>query len=424
MKTNSSNKRIGNQMKIVVIGGSGFIGKKLVNNLREEGHEVVAASPSSGVNTLTGEGLAEALAGAQVVVDVANSPSFEDKAAMEFFETSGHNLFAAEAAAGIGHHVALSVVGTERLQEMGYFRAKLAQENLIKASGVPYTIVRATQFFEFIGAIAQSGTVGQTVHLPPALFQPIVSDDVAEILAEVTLAAPVNGTIEIAGPERVGLDELVGRFLRATKDPREVVTDIHARYFGLEVNDQTLTPGLNPRIGPTFFEDWLSRSITQNQNSSAGSAPKSSRPSPRKIALGLLLFLCGIAFATPCVSAGSAHDTANEKSKVTLVYEHVLPNVPGKSIKGVLVEYQPGGSSPAHTHADSAFIYATVLEGAIRSQVNNGPVIVYRAGESFSEMPGDHHGVSANASETEPARLLAVFVVDTNEKNLTTNDTK
>jgi quercetin dioxygenase-like cupin family protein len=343
---------------------------------------------------------------------------------MEFFEKSGHNLFAAEAAAGIGHHVALSVVGTERLQAMGYFHAKLAQENLIKASGVPYTIVRATQFFEFMGAIAQSATVAQTVHLPPALVQPIVSDDVAHLLTEVTLAAPVNGMIEIAGPERVGLDELVGRFLRATKDPREVVTDIHARYFGLEVNDQTLTPGLNPRIGPTFFEDWLSRSIPQNQTSSAGSARKSSRPSPRKIAPGLLLFLWGIAFATPCVSAGSAHDTSNEKSKVTLVYEHVLPNVPGKSIKGVLVEYQPGGSSPAHTHPDSAFIYATVLEGAIRSQVNNGPVIVYRAGESFSEMPGDHHGVSANASETEPARLLAVFVVDTDEKNLTTNDTK
>ena len=279
MKTNSSNKRIGNHRKIVVIGGSGLIGKKLVNNLREEGHEVVAASPSSGVNTLTGEGLAEALAGAQVVVDVANSPSFEDKAAMEFFETSGHNLFAAEAAAGIGHHVALSVVGTERVQEMGYFRAKLAQENLIKASGVPYTIVRATQFFEFMGAIAESATVGQTVHLPPALFQPMASDDVARILAEVAVAAPVNGTIEIAGPERVGLDEFVRRFLCSTKDPREVVTDIHGRYFGLEVNDQSLTPGLNPRIGPTFFEDWLSRSIPQNQTSSAGSASKLSRPS-------------------------------------------------------------------------------------------------------------------------------------------------
>jgi quercetin dioxygenase-like cupin family protein len=343
---------------------------------------------------------------------------------MEFFETSGHNLLAAEAAAGVGHHVALSVVGTERLQQMGYFRAKLAQENLIKVSGIPYTIVRATQFFEFMGAIAQSATVGQTVHLPSAAFQPIAAEDVAAALTDVALGEPLNDTVEVAGPERTGLDEFIRRFLRGTKDPREVITDAKARYFGLEVNDQTLTPGLNPRIGPTFFEDWLSRSIPQNQASSAGSAPKTSRPSPRKSALGLLLFLCGIAFATPCVSAGSAHDTSNEKSKVTLVYEHVLPNVPGKSIKGVLVEYQPGGSSPAHTHPGSAFIYATVLQGAIRSQVNNGPVIVYRAGESFSEMPGDHHGVSANASETEPARLLAVFVVDTDEKNLTTNDTK
>jgi uncharacterized protein YbjT (DUF2867 family)/quercetin dioxygenase-like cupin family protein len=424
MKTNSSNKRIDNHMKIVVIGGSGLIGKKVVNNLREKGHEVVAASLSSGVNTLTGEGLAEALAGAQVVVDVANSPSFEDKAAMEFFETSGHNLFAAEAAAGIGHHVALSVVGTERLQAMGYFRAKLAQENLIKASGVPYTIVRATQFFEFLGAIAQSATEGQTVQLPSAAFQPIAAEDVAAALADVALGEPLNDTVEVAGPERTGLDELVRRFLRGTKDPREVITDTKARYFGLAVNDQTLVPGMKARIAPTWLEDWISRSIPQNQASSAGSASKSSHPSPRKIALGLLLFLCGIAFATPCVSAGSAHDTSNEKSKVTLVYEHVLPNVPGKSIKGVLVEYQPGGSSPAHTHPDSAFIYATVLEGAIRSQVNNGPVIVYRAGESFSEMPGDHHSVSANASQTEPARLLAVFVVDTNEKNLTTNDPK
>jgi uncharacterized protein YbjT (DUF2867 family) len=248
-------------MKIVVIGGTGLIGTKLVNKLRRSGHEVVAASPASGVNTITGEGLAEALAGAQVVVDLANSPSFEDKAVLEFFDTSGRNLLAAEAAAGVGHHVALSVVGTDRLQESGYFRGKMAQENLIKASKIPYTILRSTQFFEFMRGIAQSGTVGQTVHLSPALVQPIVSDDVADLMADVTLGAPVNGTIEIAGPERVRLDELVGRFLRATQDPREVVTDIHARYFGVELNDQSLTPGDNPRIAPTRFEDWLSRSI-------------------------------------------------------------------------------------------------------------------------------------------------------------------
>jgi uncharacterized protein YbjT (DUF2867 family) len=255
--------RMINNMKIVVIGGSGLIGTKLVNNLRQHGQEVVAASPSSGVNTITGEGLAKALTGAQVVVDVSNAPSWEDKAVLEFFETSGRNLSAAEAAAGVGHHVALSVVGTDRLLASGYFRAKMAQEDLIKASGIPYTIVRATQFFEFMGGIAQLSTVGKTVHLPPALWQPIAADDVASALADVTLGAPENGMIEIAGPERAGLDELVGRFLGATKDPREVITDVDARYYGLVVNDQSLTPGANPRIGPTRFEDWLSRSIPQ-----------------------------------------------------------------------------------------------------------------------------------------------------------------
>jgi uncharacterized protein YbjT (DUF2867 family) len=250
-------------MKIVVIGGSGLIGTKLVNNLRQQGHEVVAASPSSGVNTITGEGLAEALAGAQVVVDVANSPSWEDKAVLEFFETSGRNLLAAEAIAGVRHHVALSVVGTERLLASGYFRAKMAQENLIKASPVPYTIVRATQFFEFVGGIAQSATDGQTVRLSPALVQPIVSDDVAAALVQVVVDAPLNGTVELAGPEPIRLDELVRRFLSARRDARNVTTDVHALYFGIELNDQSLTPGDNPRIGPTRFEDWLSRSRPQ-----------------------------------------------------------------------------------------------------------------------------------------------------------------
>jgi uncharacterized protein YbjT (DUF2867 family) len=250
-------------MKIVVIGGSGLIGTKLVNKLRERGHEALAASPASGVNTITGEGLAEALAGAQVVVDVANSPSWEDKAVLEFFETSGRNLLAAEVSAGVRHHVALSVVGTERLLQSGYFRAKMAQENLIKASKIPYTIVRATQFFEFVNGIAQSATDGQTVRLPPALMQPIVSDDVAAALADVAINAPVNGMIELAGPELIRQDELVRRFLSAKQDARQVVTDVHARYYGVELNDQSLTPGDNPRIGPTRFEDWLSRSIPQ-----------------------------------------------------------------------------------------------------------------------------------------------------------------
>jgi uncharacterized protein YbjT (DUF2867 family) len=253
-------------IKIVVIGGSGLIGTKLVNNLRQHGQEVVAASPSSGVNTITGEGLAKALTGAQVVIDVSNAPSWEDKAVLEFFETSARNLSAAEAAAGVGHHVALSVVGTDRLLASGYFRAKMAQENLIKTSGIPYTIVRATQFFEFLGGVAQFGTVDKTVHLPPALWQPIAADDVASALAEVAFDAPVNGMIEIAGPDRAGIDELVRRFLGATKDPREVIRDVNARYYDLVVNDQSLTPGDNPRIGATSFEDWLQRYLTQNKS--------------------------------------------------------------------------------------------------------------------------------------------------------------
>ena len=251
------------QMKTVVIGGSGLIGKKLVNNLQQSGQEVVAASPSSGVNTITGEGLAQAFTGAQVVVDVSNAPSWEDKAVLEFFETSARNLSTAEAAAGVRHHIALSVVGTERLLTSGYFRAKMAQENLIKGSGVPYTIVRATQFFEFIGGIAQFSTVGETVHLPSALWQPIAADDVATALAEITLAAPANGIIELAGPERAGLDQLVARFLAGTNDQRKVITDPKALYYGVELNDQSLTPGANPLIGATFFEDWLDRYLAQ-----------------------------------------------------------------------------------------------------------------------------------------------------------------
>ena len=249
-------------MNLVVIGGSGLIGSKLVNKLRHLGHSVVPASPSSGVNTITGEGLARALSGAQVVVDVSNAPSWEDNAVLEFFKTSTSNLLAAEADAGAGHHVALSVVGTDRLLVSGYFRAKMAQEELIKAAKRPYTIVRATQFFEFVEGIAQSATDGQTVRLSSAFIQPILSDDVADALAEVTLGAPVNGMVELAGPERLPLDELVRRYLSAKQDDRQVVADVHARYFGIELNDRSLTPGDNPRIGPTRFTDWLSRTGT------------------------------------------------------------------------------------------------------------------------------------------------------------------
>jgi len=246
-------------MKVVVIGGSGLIGTKLVNKLRQRGHIVVAASPASGVNTITGEGLADAVAGADVVVDVANSPSFEDKAVLEFFVTSGRNLLAAEAVAGVKYHIALSVVGTDRLPDSGYLRAKMAQEELIEASKIPYTIVRSTQFFDFLGGIAQSSTDGKTIRLSPALFQPIASDDVAAALTEVTLGAPVNGIIEIAGPERVGIAELVQRFLSAKHDDRTVVADPYARYFGVELSDQSLVPGGRARIAATRFEDWLSK---------------------------------------------------------------------------------------------------------------------------------------------------------------------
>jgi uncharacterized protein YbjT (DUF2867 family) len=244
-------------MKIVVIGGTGLIGSKLVALLRRRGEEVLAASPESGVNTITGAGLTEALAGAQVVVDVANSPSFEDTAVMKFFETSGRNLLAAEAAAGVRHHVALSVVGTDRLQDSGYFRAKMAQENLIKASGIPYTILRSTQFFEFMGRIADSGGDGKTVHVSPALVQPILSDDVVEALADIVLGQPANGTVEVAGPEKFRLDELVSLVLNAKHDARKVIADMHARYFGAELNNETLIPGSSPLVGGTRFATWL-----------------------------------------------------------------------------------------------------------------------------------------------------------------------
>jgi uncharacterized protein YbjT (DUF2867 family) len=247
-------------MKIVVIGGTGLIGKKLIPLLRERGHEAVAASPASGVNTLTGEGLAEVLAGAQVVVDVSNSPSFEDKAVLEFFETSGRNLLAAEAAARVAHHVALSVVGADRIPDSGYLRAKVAQERLIKASGVPYAIVRATQFFEFLGAIAGLGADGGAVRVPDAPMQPLAADDVAAALADVAVGAPTNATWELAGPEAQSIAAFVRRALAAGGDTRRVVADPQARYFGAALDARGLTPdGANPRIGPTRFEEWLSR---------------------------------------------------------------------------------------------------------------------------------------------------------------------
>jgi uncharacterized protein YbjT (DUF2867 family) len=246
-------------MKIVVIGGSGLIGSKLVTKLREHGHETVAASPNSGVNTVTGEGLAEALKGASVVVDVSNSPSWEDGAVMNFFETSTRNLLTGEATAGIGHHVALSVVGSERMPESGYFRAKVAQEKLIMESPVPYTIVRATQFFEFVKGLADISMEGGKAHLPPVLFQPMAADDVATALARISVGPPVNGIVDIAGPEQFRLDELVRRRLASLKDPREVIADPRARYSGAVIDDRTLVPERDAQLGETRFETWLTQ---------------------------------------------------------------------------------------------------------------------------------------------------------------------
>ena len=248
-------------MKIVVIGGSGLIGSKLVSKLREHGHEALAASPESGVNTLTGEGLAEALEGASVVVDVSNSPSFEDAAVMAFFKTATGNLLAAEAAAGVAHHVALSVVGTERLTESGYFRAKLAQEELIQGSSIPYSIVRATQFYEFIKRIAADATDGDTVRLPPALIQPMAADAVASVVGQVAVGEPLNGMVEVAGPEQFRLDELVRGVLAKLDDPREVVTDPQARYFGLSPSERALLPGPDARIAGIRFGGWLQQQL-------------------------------------------------------------------------------------------------------------------------------------------------------------------
>jgi uncharacterized protein YbjT (DUF2867 family) len=246
-------------MKIVVIGGSGLIGSKLVPKLREHGHEAIAASPNSGVNSVTGEGLAEVMKGTSVVVDVSNAPSWEDSAVMNFFETSTRNLLTHEASAKVGHHVALSVVGSERMLESGYFRAKIAQENLIKSSSIPFSIVRATQFFEFVKGIADFSTAGNKVRLPSALIQPMAADDVASGVGRIAMGSPVNGTVEIGGPEKFRLDELVRRGLAAWKDPRDVVADPHAGYYGVQVSERTLLPADDAQLGETHFDTWLSQ---------------------------------------------------------------------------------------------------------------------------------------------------------------------
>ena len=404
-----------NKMKIVVIGGSGLIGSKVVNILRQRGHEVVAASPSTGVNTLTGEGLAEALAGAQVVVDVANSPSFEDKPALDFFETSGRNLLSAEKTAGVKHHVALSVVGTDRLlgsglgSLSGYFRAKMAQENLIKASGIPFTIVHATQFFEFVKSIVQSATGASTIQLSSVLMQPMASDDVAAAVAEVALGQPVNGMIEIAGPDQIRQDELIRQYLSATGDPRQVVTDGKAGYFGIAVNDQSLVPGDNPRLGTTRFEEWLSRSTPQKKAVERQSAPASNLPGT--VTKVVTMLLCGIVFAALSkVAITMAATTEPLEAKVTELFSKDLPECPGKEGLMITVEYPPGSVDPIHRHPGHGFIY--VLEGSIVMQVKGGKEVTLTPGQTFYEGPEDVHVVGRNASQTKPAKFVVVFLKD------------
>ncbi|MEN3327490.1 MAG: hypothetical protein V7638_2297 [Acidobacteriota bacterium] len=261
------------KMKIVVIGGTGLIGSKVVTKLGERGYEVVPASPNSGVNTLTGAGLAAVLQGASVVVDVSNSPSFEDAPVMEFFQTSTRNLLSFEAAAGVGHHVALSVVGSDRLPDSGYLRAKVAQEKLIEESSIPYSIVRATQFFEFFGRIADSATEGNTVRLPSVAFQPLAADDVASVVSKVAIGAPLNAIVELGGPEQFRFDEFISRGLNARNDPREVIADPHARYFGTELSERSLVPSTGALLGETRFEDWLSGSAGQIPRTNSRSTP-------------------------------------------------------------------------------------------------------------------------------------------------------
>jgi len=395
-------------MKIVVIGGTGLIGTKLVKNLRDRGHDVVAASPKSGVDTFTGAGVAEAVTGAQVVVDLANAPQWEDKAVLEFFETAGRNLLNAEAPAGVRHHIALSIVGADRSPDSGYLRAKVAQENVIKASKVPFTIVRSTQFFEFVKGIAQSATEGQVVRLSPGMMQPIAADDVAALLTDITLGPPVNGTVTIAGPEPIRMDELVRRFLSATGDARKVTTDVHARYFGAELNDESLVPGSgdNPRLGTTHYDDWLKRTTAQ-------------KTAMAKATRVVALLLCGIVLAALSLGDAAAEDSSTDKSatttepreaKVTQLFSKDLTDLPGKEGLMLLIEYPPGSSDPIHRHNAHGFIY--VLEGSIVMQVRGGKEVTLTPGQTFYEGPEDVHVVGRNASETKPAKFVVFFVKD------------
>jgi uncharacterized protein YbjT (DUF2867 family)/quercetin dioxygenase-like cupin family protein len=396
-------------MKIVVIGGSGLIGSKLVSKLGASGHEVVAASPSSGVNTLTSEGLAEALKGAAVVVDVSNSPSFGDEAALKFFETSTRNLLTYEAAAGVRHHVVLSVVGMERLPEYGYFRAKIVQEKLIQGSSIPYSIIRATHFFEFIGRIADEATRGNTVRVSSALIQPMAADDVASLLAGIAVKTPVQGTLEIAGPDQFHLDDLIRQDLAARNDPREVVSDPHALYFGGELREKTLVPGDDARLGETRFEDWFqaARQISSPQPA-AGIGGREHRVASAKRMLALVLLTASALISTRTLMAQKTVTPPTGQETITMLIKKDLAGVPGQQVLMYTVDFPPGFSSPIHRHDAQVSVY--VLEGSVVMQVRGGKEMTLTPGQSFYEGPDDIHVVSRNASSTKPARFLVCLI--------------
>ena len=390
-------------MKIVIIGGTGLIGRKLATKLQSAGHEVVAASPSTGVNSLTGEGLKEALTGANVVVDVTNSPSFEDNAVLDFFRRSTGNLLSAAKAAGVSHYVALSVVGCDRIRDSGYLQAKLVQEGMIEAGGAPYTVLRATQFFEFLKAIADGAMEGNVVHMSPGKFQPVAADDVAATWPRSRLPIPRTGSSSWRALKPPAWPSSFSRSCRPS------VT--HGRSFPIPMRNISARPSTRTVSLPR------ANSLLDRHASPIGGAPNDNPPHRKEIAVKKIALLL-LGGATLLSANVAAEETPARAAKISKIFDRELPNVPGKSMRAVLVEYGPGAASPSHRHPPSAFIYATVLEGEIRSKVNDDPEHVYKAGETWTEVPGDHHQVSANASATKPARLLAIFVVDTTEQEI------
>ena len=384
-------------MKIVVIGGTGLIGSKLVKKLREQGHEAIAAAPNTGVNSLTGEGLAEALKGAAVVVDVSNSRLWEDSAVMKFFETSTRNLLSYEGTAKVGHHIALSVVGTDRLSESGYFRAKIAQEELIEASPIPYSIVHATQFFEFLKGLADISSDGDKVRLPHALFQPMAADDVADGVARIAVAPPVNGIVEIGGPEQFYVDDLVRRRLATLEDSREVIADPKELYDGAKISERTLLPGKDAQLGQDAFRNLAQTIRTACRLTTTIHSGGQTR--------GLSMTFTKLILALACLMSATL---VAQEANVKHLMSKDLTDLPNKEGVMITVEYPPGASDPIHRHNAHAFVY--VLEGSVVMQVRGGKEVTLTPGQTFYEGPDDVHIVGRNASKTKPAKFV-VFLV-------------